>query len=61
MDLATNQVEWTEELYRMYGFDPTLPPPPYTEHMKLFTPESWERLSSALSATSTTGIPYELE
>jgi PAS domain S-box-containing protein len=61
LDLATNQVEWTEELYRMYGFDPTLPPPPYTEHMKLFTPESWERLSSALSATSTTGIPYELE
>ncbi len=61
LDVASNQVVWTEELYKMYGFDPALPPPPYTEHMKLFTPMSWERLSSALSNTRETGIPYELE
>ncbi len=29
--------------------------------MKLFTPESWERLSVALAKTAETGIPYELE
>jgi len=61
LDLATNAVVWTEELYKMYGFDPTRPPPPYTEHMKLFTPESWERLSKSLACTRETGIPYELE
>jgi two-component system, cell cycle sensor histidine kinase and response regulator CckA len=61
LDVATNQVVWTEELYHMYGFDPSLPPPPYTEHMKLFTPESWERLSTALARTRDTGIPYTLE
>lgn len=61
LDLETNEVFWTEELYRMYGFDPTLPPPPYTEHMKLFTPESWSLLSTSLAETRDTGIPYELE
>jgi len=61
LDVATNQVVWTEELYNLYGFDPSLPPPPYTEHMKLFTPESWERLSTALAHTRETGIPYTLE
>jgi len=61
LDLETNQVIWTEELYHMYGFDPTLPPPPYTEHMKLFTPASWEKLSASLANTRETGIPYELE
>jgi PAS domain S-box-containing protein len=61
LDLATNQVVWTDELYNIYGFDPALPPPPYTEHMKLFTPESWERLSTALAHTAETGVPYELE
>lgn len=61
LDLATNQVIWTEELYKMYGFDPTLPPPPYTEHMKLFTPESWEKLSTSVAKTIETGIHYELE
>jgi diguanylate cyclase (GGDEF)-like protein/PAS domain S-box-containing protein/putative nucleotidyltransferase with HDIG domain len=61
LDLRTNQVVWSEELYKMYGFDPEYPPPPYTEHMKLFTQESWERLSKALEYTRTFGIPYELE
>ena len=61
LDIATNEVVWTEELFKMYGFDPSLPPPPYTEHQKLFTPESWEILSSSLANTRNTGIPYELE
>lgn len=61
LDIATNEVVWTEELYKMYGFDPALPPPAYTEHQKLFTPESWELLSNSLSYTAKTGIPYELE
>jgi PAS domain S-box-containing protein len=61
LDVASNQVVWTEELYKMYGFDPSLSVPPYTEHMKLFTPESWERLSSALAHTKETGVPYTLE
>ena len=61
LDIATNQVIWSDELYRMYGFDPEQPPPPYTEHQKLFAPESWQRLSKALQETKKTGIPYNLE
>ena len=61
LNLATNQVVWSEELYKMYGFDPTMPPPDYTEHMNLFTPESWSKLSASLEKTRTLGIPYELE
>lgn len=61
LDVKTNKVFWTEELYKIYGFDPKLPPPDYTEHMKLFTPESWEKLSASLARTASKGIPYELE
>ena len=61
LDLTTNQVVWSEELYKMFGIDPSFPPPPYTEHISLFTPESWERLSTALAHTRDTGIPYTLE
>ena len=61
MDFATNQVVWSEELYKMYGFDPVRPPPLYTESMKLFAPDSWKRLSAALAQIRETGIPYELE
>jgi PAS domain S-box-containing protein len=61
LNLATNDVVWTDELYKMYHFDPNFPPPPLTEHQKLFTPENWERLNNAIIKTSTTGISYELE
>lgn len=61
LNLATSQVVWTEELCKMFGFDPKLPPPPFTEHKKLFTPESWDRLSVALEQTRNVGTPYELE
>ena len=61
LNLSNNEVVWSEELYKMYGFDPKQPVPPYTEHMKLFTAESWNRLSSALEKTRVEGTPYELE
>lgn len=48
LDIETNEVVWSEELYKMYGFDPKLPVPDYSHHMKLFVKESWEKLSTAL-------------
>lgn len=61
IDLATNMVFWSEELYKMYGFDPVLPPPLLDESQKLFTPESWLLLSTSISNTAQTGVPYEIE
>jgi len=61
LNIETNEVVWTAELYKMYGFDPSKTPPPFTEHKKLFASESWEALSNALDKTRNTGDPYELE
>jgi len=61
LDLMTNHVVWSEELYRILGLNPELPPPDYPEHFRFFTPESWKRLSTALLHTKKAGIPYELE
>jgi diguanylate cyclase (GGDEF)-like protein/PAS domain S-box-containing protein len=61
LNLSNNEVVWSEELYKMYGFDPKQPVPPYTQHMKLFTSESWNRLSTALEKTRLYGTAYELE
>jgi PAS domain S-box-containing protein len=61
LDLVTNKVIWSEELYKMYGFDPNSPPPILNESNSLFTPESWKLLSTSIAKTADTGIPYELE
>jgi len=61
LDLASNQLTWTRELYSMHGLDPQFSPPNFKELSKLFTPESWERLSTSLSQAIESGKPYELE
>ena len=61
LDLETNEVQWSPVLYAIYGFDPTKPPPPYTEHKKLFLESCWNKLSAAVENTRTTGEPYDLE
>jgi PAS domain S-box-containing protein len=61
LDLATNDVVWSEELYRMFSADPSLPPPNFSLQARIFTPESWSCLTAALAHTLETGVPYELE
>ncbi|MGZ4960232.1 MAG: CHASE domain-containing protein [Methylomonas sp.] len=61
MDFATQQVKWSEELYRMLRLSPKMPPPPFPEQIGLFTPSSWECLNMAVSRAKDQGTPYELE
>jgi diguanylate cyclase (GGDEF)-like protein/PAS domain S-box-containing protein len=60
-DIASDNVTWTEELFKMQGFDPLEPIPPAARHAELFTEESWALLSKALVDVSKDGISYELE
>jgi len=61
LDLATNEVTWTKELYNMYGLDSALPAPPHDGQRKIYTPESWEALSFGVAKMREMGIPYDLE
>lgn len=61
LNIETNEVTWSEELYRMMGFDPQLPPPSLDEQEKIFTPVCWKRLSEAIEKTIREGTYYELE
>lgn len=61
LDVMTGEMVWSEELYKMYGFDQKLPLAPLSEHEKYLTPESWELLSSSIEYTINTGKPYSIE
>ncbi|WP_010519645.1 chemotaxis protein CheB [Croceivirga radicis] len=63
LNIATNEVYWSEELFKMYGLDPEDGVPDYDDenHRKLFTPKSWATLEKAVSTTIETGKPYTLE
>jgi diguanylate cyclase (GGDEF)-like protein/PAS domain S-box-containing protein len=61
LDTQTKEVVWSKELYKIYGLDPNYPPPSSSEHSKLFTPASWDRLNMSLANSAEKGVSYELE
>ena len=61
LNIKTNEVYWTEELYKMYNLDPSTEAPSYSVQQKLFTTKSWNKLTKTILNTIKTGEPYELE
>ncbi len=60
-DMETDTVTWSDELFKIAGRDPSQPAPTYAEHPQVYTPDSWDRLSGAVSKARSTGEPYNLE
>lgn len=60
-DIERGLHTWSEEVYRIYGRDPGLPPAEYPEVASYFTPESWARLSTAVEFGLSQGDSYECD
>lgn len=60
-DAAEDRVVWSDELYRIAGRDPKMPPPTYAEHPGLYSEESWHRLDAAVRSSLQTGQKYRLD
>jgi signal transduction histidine kinase len=61
LEIETGRVVWSEEMFRILGQDPRLPPPAYLEHGKWFTQETWDLVQRHIAETSITGVGYEVE
>lgn len=60
-DAITDKIFWSEEYYRIIGFDPKKEPPNYIDHLKIYTPESAARLDAAVKINMKTGESYTLD
>jgi PAS domain S-box-containing protein len=60
-DLSTHQQIWSEELYRIFGRDPTQPLPRTQAPLELFTPESRVRLVTHVERAIKTGASYSID
>ncbi|MFA6570283.1 MAG: PAS domain S-box protein [Bacteroidota bacterium] len=60
-DAITDTINWSEEYYSIYGFDPAKSPPGYEEHLKAYTTESAARLDAAVKINLQTGEPFEID
>jgi PAS domain S-box-containing protein len=59
--VATDTVIWSEEIYRIKGYDPRQRPPGFEGLQRFYTPESWKRLRTAVTQALLTGNAYEVE
>ena len=57
----TGDITWTDEIYRMLGFDPAQHPPRFEELESVFTRESWNKLVTEFYQALRSGTQYELE
>ena len=60
-DLKTGEIVWSDELYRIFGRNPKLPPPHYEEFRESFAPESRARLDAARRSLVEEYVGFDLE
>ncbi len=60
-DVETDTVTWSENLFRIFGRDPSLGAPSFAEHDAFYTPESMDFLREAVEKALKEGASYELE
>ncbi len=61
-DFRTNQAKWSDELYQLFGINPSQPPSPLVYlGARLMTADSLARLRGAIERLRIEGEPYDLE
>jgi len=59
--IENETISWSEEMFHIFGRDPSSPPPSFSERRNLFTPQSWARIRVAIGTIGKTGIPGQLD
>lgn len=60
-DIATDTVSWSEEMFRIFKRNPAQGAVSYTDHPKIYTAESMQRLDAAVQHCLQTSEPYEID
>ena len=60
-NIATDTVNWSDELFRIFQRDPREGAPSFAEHPAFYHPDDMARLQQAVKAAVADGTPYKLE
>ncbi|GAB4461341.1 MAG: diguanylate cyclase [Elainellaceae cyanobacterium] len=61
LDVATQQVTWSTELFHIFGLDPAQPAPTLAENEQQYHPEDQPRLRRILTEAIATGQPFRFQ
>lgn len=60
-DVSTQKITWSEELFCIFGLDPTQPEPTFAEHIQQYHPEDREQYQQITAQAIANGKPYEFD
>ena len=60
-DLTGDRVSWSNSLFRLFGLDPSQPPPNWEAHSRIYSAESFSRLEAAVNECLRSGLDYMLD
>ena len=61
LDVESNEISYTDVMYKMYELNPSKEIPPFNEHQKIFTEESWNLITKCNEEAINKGLPYDIE
>ena len=61
LDVATDTVKWSDEIFRIFRLPVQSAVPRIAEHARFYHPEDWQRLLEAIDLAVKQGTPYALE
>jgi PAS domain S-box-containing protein len=59
--LRGTDVTWSEELFKIFELDSSLPAPSFDDHAKILSPESWVQLQTITNKALINRSPYEVD
>jgi len=60
-DVAQDRLSWSDEMYRLYGLDPSIGEPNWPLKSQRIHPDDWEHLNRLFGETLAHGTPYHCE
>ncbi|WP_448600472.1 diguanylate cyclase domain-containing protein [Thermoleptolyngbya sp.] len=61
LDVATQTLSWSSEVFRLFGLDPNQPPPTLAENQQQYHPNDRPRLRRILSGAIAKGQPFRFQ
>lgn len=61
LDIITQELSWSEELFRIFGLDPKQPIPSYADRLQHIHPGDRQQWLRTTEKARLSGIPYELD
>jgi PAS domain S-box-containing protein len=61
LDIASGEIYWSEEIFRICGREPAQGAPTYQEYLQIAHPEDRQVVRKATELAISSGVPYELD